>query len=148
MVVRLLDEGKSWKYIMEEAHVSPNTLTKISEKWKQANTPAQISKRSQSLKMLNAGHSLYEIAVRLDISEEEVTKYQTEYYKLQTGQDFSPILKDRNLLSALLSINHDMKVRGLSVDDLNRALKIMPSVESLRLESAQLESKIIFHRKL
>jgi hypothetical protein len=140
-IKKMLDQKKSWKTIMQELHVGPNTIKKV----KDANTPVARTKRSEAFEMFERKSSHYEVSLKLDISSDEVKKHQMEYLELKAQDELIRFLNDKDI-SNLVPIAREMKTRGLTPEQTETGLKLLSSVRQLELERAELSDSIRIDR--
>ncbi|HEX9317516.1 MAG TPA: hypothetical protein VF884_01120, partial [Nitrososphaeraceae archaeon] len=121
-IAELLRQNKTWQFIMKDQHVGPQTIKKV----KDAITPVPRSERSQAFEMLERGSTLYDLSFNLDISSEAAKKYQREYFELKGENELANHLKDKDI-SNLVSISREIKVRHLTVGQIEAALILYSS---------------------
>jgi hypothetical protein len=140
-IKKMLDQKKSWKTIMQELHVGPNTIKKV----KAVNTPVARTKRSEAFEMFERKNTLYEVSLKLDISSDEVKKHHLEYLELKAQDELIHFLRDKDI-SNLVPIAREIKARGLTSEQMETALKLSISVRGLEDKSRELSDSIRLER--
>ena len=87
-VCELLKQGKGFRYIAADQHVSFSDIEKVKNKYFETDDDdlPQNSKRSQALKLMEEGKSSLDIAIELNLSSDEVQGFRQEYLTLK-GED-------------------------------------------------------------
>ena len=134
-IERMLDQEKTWDAIMHELHVGPHTIKKVQD----------AMTRSKAFEMFEKNCSLYEVALKLDISSDKVKKYQLEYMELKGQHELVCLLKDKDI-SSLVPMAREMKARRLTPEQTETALKLSVSVRQLEHERAELSDSIRLER--
>jgi hypothetical protein len=141
LIEKMLNERKTWKTIMKELHVGPDTIKKV----KDAITPVARSKRSEAFEMFERKLTLYEVSLKLDISSEEVKRHHLEYLELKGRDELIDFLRDKDI-SNLVPIAREIKARGLTSEQMETALKLSISVRGLEDKSRELSDSIRLER--
>ena len=110
LVIRLLNEGKTYREVCHLAHVSPRDIkpiakeyerkkrleTKKGEQKNQSNQkPAKkLSLSSRAFTLFRNGKNAVEVAIDLDLDFQKVRRYWTEYLLLQNMKDLYNIYID------------------------------------------------------
>jgi hypothetical protein len=137
----MLNERKTWKTIMKEVHVGPDTIKKV----KDSITPVARSKRSEAFEMFERKHSLYEVALKLDISFEEVKRFHQEYLQLKGEDELIYLLRDKDI-SNLVPISREMKARDLTPEQMETCLKLSITVHQLEDKRWELSDLVSLER--
>lgn len=141
---KLLKEGLDWNYICMTEHCSPNTIQKVNEEREQTIRTRKLkSSRSQALRMYEKGYTPFDIAVKLDISSDEVENYKIQYWRLKGMHGFEQMYKDnKDSLHLIMSIVKEMQVRNISLDQLTHAITLMSSSPQLQNEYQRWNNQI------
>jgi hypothetical protein len=140
-IKKMLDQKKTWKTIMQQLHVGPNTIKKV----KDANTPVARSKRSEAFEMFERKSSLYEVSLKLDISSDEVKNHHLEYLELKGQDELIHFLKDKNI-SNLIPIVREIRARGLTPEQIETGSKLSDSISQLEEKHRELSDRIYVER--
>lgn len=140
-IKKMLNEEKTWKTIMKEVHVGPDTIKKV----KDSITPVARSKRSEAFEMFERKHTLYEVSLKFDISFEEVKRFHQEYLQLKGEDELIYFLRDKNI-SNLVPISREMKARGLTPEQMETCLKLSTTVRQLEDKRWELSDSIRLER--
>jgi hypothetical protein len=127
-IVQLLEQGKTSKEIMREAHVSPNLISAIRKKLE--GDQGHPSIRIQAYEMYLGGKRPIDVAISLQIDNVEAIRYWKEYLQLK-GED--TLLKIRNELeddfTPFVKYYNVMKKNNYWLSDLERALEIISKTD-------------------
>jgi hypothetical protein len=132
LVVDLYNNGYTYRQIAKEARVSPRDIKGILDK---ANGVQSSSKSSQAYRMFSEGNSPTDVAIALDIREQEVTQLYKESWTLKQLYDLNSIyLQTKGDLGAFVKLYRLSKAAGLNADHVIRILNLadgdLPSLES------------------
>lgn len=140
-IKKMLNEEKTWKTIMKEVHVRPDTIKKV----KDSITPVARSKRSEAFEMFERKHTLYEVSLKFDISFEEVKRFHQEYLQLKGEDELIYLLRDKDI-SKLVPIAREMNARGLTPEQMQTCLQLVISVRQLEDTRRHLSDSIRLER--
>jgi hypothetical protein len=144
-IEKLLEQHKTYREIMKIAHVSPSTIKKVEDQLKQANTPLTRSKRIQAFEIFDRqtpiGSNVYQVITELDISAQDVEKFQVEYLSLKRRDKLALLLGDEKLLG-LIPLHREMLRRGMTMDDLEKGLGLATSLAQMEARYQELGSHI------
>jgi len=94
-IVDMLERGYSWKTIMSECHVSPNTISAVKNKYfgpsgnQKLMEASRTSKESQAFQLFQQGRSVIDVKIQLDIDSVEVVNYYRRYQELGFLNEFN-----------------------------------------------------------
>jgi uncharacterized protein YjcR len=82
------DKGYTYKQLTRELRMSPNQIREIIKRHEEkndaiANKKKESSLSSQAYKLFYEGKNNVEVAIMLDLPQEQVTKFRLEYWRLQ-----------------------------------------------------------------
>jgi len=144
-IKKLLEQHKTYREIMNIAHVSPSTIKKIDNQIKQANTPVTRSKRLEAFEIFDRqspiGSNIYQVVTELDISVQDVENFQVEYLHLKRRDKLALMLGDEKLLG-LIPLHREMLRRGKTIGDLEEGLRLSTSVAKMEARYKELGSYI------
>lgn len=142
-VKKLLMEGKTYREIQSNTHVSPTFITKVKiaefgENYLESENlkKNKLSKRTQAIDLLFKGQKPYEIIKELDIDVNEVKQAQADYLQLLNLDIFSRILRDNNSSNLLIEFNNlfrifeELKINNLEkVQEIKRLVELYPDLK-------------------
>jgi hypothetical protein len=145
LIKKLLEQHKTYREIMKIAHVSPSRIKEVDNQLIQANTPVTRSKRLEAFDIFDRqspiGSNVYQVITELDISVQEVEKFQVEYLYLKRRNKLALMLGDEKLLG-LIPLHREMLRRGKTIDDLQKGLELATSLAKMEARYQELGSHI------
>ena len=124
LVIKLLQEGKTYKEIAKEAHVSLTLIGSLRKKIEGDDNQPSI--RNRAYRMFEDKKQPIDVAIAFNIDDVETMKYYTEYLHLKREYEF---LKIRNELKGefvqFVNLFEEMKSKYYSIDDIKEALGIV-----------------------
>jgi hypothetical protein len=84
--------GYTVKEICSEERVSTTTVSDIIKKLKQSKEPVLISARAKAFELFRQGNSLLDVAIKLDLSYEDMMTYFLEFLKLNNSTQLLTLL--------------------------------------------------------
>ena len=120
-IIRLLQEGKTYREISKILHVSPTQISAVRKKY-EGNTN-EPSIQTKAYKMFLKGKRPIEVAIALQIGDEQATKLWKEYLELtghyrllkigeELKENFQPFFNTYNAI----------KKRGLTLEDIQKGI--------------------------
>jgi hypothetical protein len=100
LVIQLYNQGKTIRDIAREVRISFRDIGLILKKAsgekeeKQDNEQSLLSPSSQAYRLFSEGKSLIDVAISLDLSESEITKYYEEYLNLKQMYELRTVYKE------------------------------------------------------
>jgi hypothetical protein len=150
LVIDLVKKGYKTREIVKLAHVSNTTVTKIRAKLSaeakeeqeqqddQRKKPLSVS--SQAFNLFQEGKSVVEVAIKLDLPTDQISKIHSDYLTLRNMGKASVILMEhRNDLGAYLGLFDFVNENKIRMKDLNHAVGLAQNINNLKSEKAQLE---------
>jgi transposase len=94
---------------------SNNNNTKTTEK----SRPPQLSLSSQAYKLFSEGKNNVQVAIKLDLPQEQITQFRTEYWRLQNQDELESLYKlAKSKVSVLWKIYKELIViGGMSIEE-------------------------------
>ena len=130
LIVKLLEEDKTYKEISKEAHASFSEISSINKKL-QGDDSESSSTRNQAYKMYLSGKRPIDVAIKMKIDNVESIKYWNEYLHLTREYE---LLKIRNELqdkfSVFINLYREMKKKHCRTDLVRKALDIVDKIET------------------
>jgi hypothetical protein len=162
-VIELYEQDKTYREIAKEVHMSLGNISSIIGRHTGEVKPGRGHQHAetidtQTFKLFEGDHTPVQVAIKLNIKSEEVTKLYTEYLKLKGLEELSlPYEERREDLDEFHGAYKLMVNKGVSpqhlIDAANR-LQELPSVESrcelikrevegLEIKSGEIYSSIV-----
>lgn len=154
LVKRLCEEGKTVREIAKEVHMSFSDIAAITRKItgdSNKNSSAKPAKsiEARALALFSKGKTPEEVAIKLDISSEEVETFFMRHWRLKQQYDFERTYKEmKNQLPSFLQLYRVIKGAGVKDKDsvtLIRCAKEIPQLrnthQNFMNENAWLERK-------
>src|ERR671919_2040300 len=90
------NKGYTYKQLTRELRMSPNQLSEILKRHEEkddaiANKKKELSLSSQAYKLFYEGKNNVEVAIMLDLPQEQVTKFRLEYWRLQNQDELESL---------------------------------------------------------
>src|SRR5215216_1638385 len=81
-------KGYTYKQLTRELRMSPNQLREIIKRHEEkndalANKKKELSLSSKAYKLFYEGKDNVEVAIKLDLPQEQITQYRSEYWRLR-----------------------------------------------------------------
>jgi transposase len=125
------NQGKTTREIVKELRVSPNYVNAVKKKHEEEENAAAVSKIKHeqrenktfkevaSFKLFSEGKNTIEVAIDLELSEEEVTQFYKGFLKLKRLYKFSIIYeKHIHHIPHLLKLCGEAEKEGISIEQL------------------------------
>jgi predicted DNA-binding protein YlxM (UPF0122 family) len=119
---RVLDlyynKGYTYREIARELRMSPNQIREIIKRHEEkndaiANKKKMLSLSSQAYKLFSEGKNNVQVAIKLDLPQEQITQYRTEYWRLQNQDEFESLyMLTKGKVSVLWRIYKELIVIG------------------------------------
>src|SRR5918994_159310 len=138
------NKSYTYKQLTRELRMSPNQIREIVKRHEEkndaiANKKKMLSLSSQAYKLFYEGKNNVEVAIMLDLPQEQVTKFRLEYWRLQNQDEFESLyMLTKGKVSVLWKIYKELVIkRRMSIEEAASAvdidLNILPDMER-RLE--------------
>jgi len=122
LIIKLLKEGKNFKQISKEAHVSYTLITMINRKL--SGDYDNPSLRTQAYRMFLDGKRPIDVATELDIPHDEVTKLWKEYLQLAGHYKVLKIAEElKGKFQSFFHIYSAMKRKHLTIEEVEEQIK-------------------------
>ena len=121
-IIRLLNEGKTYREISKILHVSPTQISAVRKKYEGTNT--EPSFQTKAYKMFLKGKRPIDVAIALGIGDEQTTKLWKEFLELSGHYRLLKIgeeLKDN--LQRFFNIYNGIKKKGLSLENIEEEIE-------------------------
>ena len=138
LATNLIEQGISTREIAKQTHLSLTTIGKIRKELEgdtseKSTKPLSIS--SQSFKLFEKHKSLVQVAIKLDLSREEVTKFHCDYLILKDRQNVNYILKENtDKINEILKVSDFLKTNKIDINDLENNIDLTNRVHKLKSE--------------
>jgi predicted DNA-binding protein YlxM (UPF0122 family) len=141
MVVDLYyNKNYTYRQIATEVRMSPNQISKIIRRHEEkndaiANKKKVLSHSSQAYKLFSEGKDNVQVAIKLDLPQEQITQFRLEYWRLQNQDELeSMYMITKGKVSVLRKIYKELMIMGgmssekvAAVVDIN--LNILPEMK-------------------
>ena len=121
-IIRLLNEGKTYREISKILHVSPTQISAVRKKYEGTNNEPSI--QTKAYKMFLKGKRPIEVAIALGIGDEQTTKLWKEYLELTGHYRLLKIGEElKENLQRFLNIYNGIKKKGLTLEEIEEGIK-------------------------
>ena len=166
LVIDLYNQGKTYREICKEARISPRCIGVILNKVFEEKTEAKgqqvnnndtennqeqlLSLSTQAYKLFSNGKTPIELAIELNLSESEATKFYKEYWKLKQLYNLHMVYEEiKDDIGYFVKFYKFSKVKGMGVQQVIDALATgnnhLPAIEEqykrLRNDVSMLQSQ-------
>jgi transposase-like protein len=118
------NKGYTYKQLTRELRMSPNQLREIIKRHEEkndaiANKKKELSLSSKAYKLFYEGKNNVEVAIMLDLPQEQVTKFRLEYWRLQNQDEFESLyMVTKGKISVLRKIYNELVIiGGMSIEE-------------------------------
>src|ERR671925_2198449 len=118
------NKGYTYKQLTRELRISPNQIREIIKRHEEnndamANKKKELSLSSKAYKLFYEDKNNVEVAIMLDLPQEQVTKFRLEYWRLQNQDEFESLYKlTKGKVSVLRKIYNELVViGGMSIEE-------------------------------
>src|SRR5918997_617968 len=115
------NKGYTYKQLTRELRMSPNQLSEIIKRHEEkndtiANKKKELSLSSQAYKLFYEGKNNVEVAIKLDLPQEQVTRFHMEYWRLQNQDKLESLyMVTQGRVSPLWKLYRELVInRGMS----------------------------------
>ena len=141
LVNELYKQGKTIREIAKEAHMSFGDISSIIKK--EFPEDQQITKETEVLKALAKGEKLLDIAIKFNLSANEVERLHKEYRSLVGMDELNRIYKDLGAdLENFVQLYTIMKKQNLSSEDIVKAVKYGNDLSLLEMKYGKLKNEV------
>jgi hypothetical protein len=140
--IELYKQGMTYAQIAKEAHVSLRDIAPILNKTGEYQS---LSNSSQAYKMFEEGSNPIQVAIALNLRENQVREYYREYWDLNGMYQLNQVYEEiGNAIWSVIELHRRAKVEGLTSQQVSRILKTTTTLErqniDLEGEQARLEA--------
>jgi transposase-like protein len=114
----------TYKQLTRELRMSPNQIREIIKRHEEkndaiANKKKELSLSSKAYKLFYEGKNNVEVAIMLDLPQEQVTQFRLEYWRLQNQDEFESLyMLTKGKVSVLWKIYKELVViGGMSIEE-------------------------------
>ena len=114
----------TYKQLTRELRMSPNQLREIIKRHEEkndaiANKKKELSLSSQAYKLFSEGKTNVEVAIKLDLPQEQVTRLHSEYWRLQNQDKLESLyMVTKGKVSVLWKIYKELVIiGGMSIEE-------------------------------
>ena len=133
LVVDLYKQGMNYAQIAKEAHVSLRDIAPILNKKGEYQS---LSNSSQAYKMFEEGSSPIEVAIALNLRENQVREYYREYWNLNMLYQLNQVYEEiGNDIWSVIELHRRTKAEGLTPQQVSRILKRNIALERQNIDS-------------
>src|SRR5919106_6997625 len=118
------NKGYTYKQLTRELRMSPNQIREIIKRHEEkndaiANKKKMLSLSSQAYKLFYEGKNNVEVAIMLDLPQEQVTKFRLEYWRLQNQDRLESLyMLTKGKISVLWKIYKELVIiGGMSIEE-------------------------------
>ena len=112
------NKGYTYKQLTRELRMSPNQIREIIKRHEDksdaiANKKKMLSISSQAYKLFSEGKTNVQVAIKLDLPQEQITQYRLEYWRLQNQDKLESLyMLTKGKVSVLWKIYKELVVIG------------------------------------
>ena len=133
LVVDLYKQGMTYVQIAKEARVSLRDIAPILNKKGEYQS---LSNSSQAYKMFEEGSSPIEVAIALNLRENQVREYYREYWNLNMLYQLNQVYEEiENDIWSVIELHRRTKAEGLTPQQVSRILKRNITLERQNIDS-------------
>jgi cytidylate kinase len=118
------NKGYTYREIARELRMSPNQIREIIKRHEEkndaiANKKKNLSLSSQAYKLFSEGKTNVQVAIKLDLPQEQITQFHLEYWRLQNQDELESLYKlAKGKVSVLWKIYKElMIIRQMSIEE-------------------------------
>ncbi|MGH9978899.1 MAG: hypothetical protein ACRD8Z_24160, partial [Nitrososphaeraceae archaeon] len=142
LVVELFKQGMTYQQIAKEAHVSLRDIGPILNK---TGEHQSLSISSQAYEMFKEGRNPIDVAIALNLRENQASEYYREYWDLNGMYHLNQIYGEiKDDIWSVVELHRRTKSEGLTPQQVSRILKTTTTLEynnrNLEYEQARLEA--------
>src|SRR5918993_5212900 len=130
MVLELYyNKSYTYKQLTRELRMSPNQLREIIKRYEEkndaiANKKKELSLSSQAYKLFYEGKNNVEVAIKLDLPQDQITQFRLEYWRLQNQDKLESLyMLAKGKVSILWKIYNELIiVGGMSIEEVGSVI--------------------------
>ena len=148
------NKGYTYKQLTRELRMSPNQLSEIIKRHEEkndaiANKKKELSLSSQAYKLFYEGKNNVEVAIKLDLPQEQITQFRLEYWRLQNQDKLESLyMLAKGKVSILWKIYNELIiVGGMSIEEVGSVIRTDHMYQLSRLHNELVIKKGNEHRR-
>lgn len=144
-VMKLLEEGRTFKEIAQVEHVSFSFISMVNKKrlGEDPTVNKKLSIPTQALKLFSEGKSVIEVIIILDRPSSEIRSYHYDYLRLRNMTYLvSLIVSYQESLPTITKLVRYLVQNPSTKDDLLESIKVVKDLPRLKAVRKQLENNI------
>ena len=125
------NKGYTYKQLARELRMSPNQIREIIKRHEEKNDAIADKKKmlslsSQAYKLFSEGKTNVQVAIKLDLPQEQITQFHLEYWRLQNQDELESLYKlAKGKVSVLWKIYKELIViGGMGIEEVASAVDI------------------------
>ena len=125
LVIKLLNDGLTYKEIAKQVHMSLSDISKIKRKitGEEIEKERPLSVPSQAFELFKGGKSLIDVKIILDLPKDDVIQNYLDYLTLKNMGKVASILQEyRCNLSTFLKLFYYLKKNNIRWNDIKQAI--------------------------
>jgi hypothetical protein len=125
IVIKLLNDGITFKEIAKRVHMSLSDISKIKRKitGEEIEKEKLLSIPSQAFQLFKEGKSLIDVAISLDLPKDEVIQNYLDYLTLKNMGKVASILQEhKNNLSIFLKLFNYLKKNNIKWNNIEQTI--------------------------
>ena len=145
-IIRLLNEGKTYREISKILHVSPTQISAVRKKYEGTTTEPSI--QTKAYKMFLKGKRPIDVAIALGIGDEQTTKLWKEYLELSGHYRLLKIGEElKENLQRFLNIYNRIKKKGLTLEEIEEGIERSKDIKAKAEYEAVLNDELARKQK-
>jgi predicted DNA-binding protein YlxM (UPF0122 family) len=144
------NKGYTYREIARELRMSPNQIREIIKRHEEkndaiANKKKMLSLSSQAYKLFSEGKTNVQVAIKLDLPQEQITQFHLEYWRLQNQDELESLYKlAKGKVSVLWKIYKELMIMGgMSIEEVASVMST-----GLTYQLARLYKELVIKRRL
>ena len=153
-VLKLREEGKTYRDIAHELRMSPREISKILNKAngemdEKERKKIVLSNTAKALQLYKKGKSPTEVAIKLDLSPQEAQSLYLNYLSLNNYHHFIETFKqfDNDSLQDIIILYHLMKEERIGKKEIAEAIKMSNDLSKIKEEYHDISDQLKDLRK-
>jgi predicted DNA-binding protein YlxM (UPF0122 family) len=125
------NKGYTYRQITTELRMSPNQIREIIKRHEEkndaiANKKKMLSLSSQAYKLFSEGKNNMQVAIKLDLPQEQITQFRLGYWRLQNQDEFESLyMLTKGKVSVLWKIYEELMIMGgMSIEEVASVMSI------------------------
>jgi transposase len=124
-IIDLHEQGKTYREIAEEEHVSPGYISSVIRKSNGEEETKPVSKDTQARRLFSQGKTPLEVANEMDLSVEETERIKRDFWKLKGLYDIDAAYEEviKSDIPSFLTFYRIIKENGMDEKDISKTLQ-------------------------